>query len=168
MANEYPSVKELKCPECGAAELRILGTKGAGAAAISVGVLAGAIGSMAMDKASKGDFDIKPVKYQCLKCKKKFEALPLVAAESDVLSEPCTVNFTRLGSMVGMAVSQQVFLNGVKVGNVKNGATLTFRTYTKDNTVFVTDQYGLAFPGSYTFTAEAGGTEDIKFKRKFL
>ncbi len=165
---QYPSVKNLKCPECGADDLRIIGTKGASAAAISVGVLTGAIGNLAMDKASKGDFTLMPVKYQCQKCKKKFETLPLVAEESEVLEQPCTVNLTRLSSMVGMAVSQQVYLNGVKVGNVKNGATLTFSTNVRENTVFVTDQYGLAFPGKFTFTAESGGTQEIKFKRKFL
>ena len=75
---QYPSVKNLKCPECGADDLRIIGTKGASAAAISVGVLTGAIGNLAMDKASKGDFTLMPVKYQCQKCKKKFETLPLL------------------------------------------------------------------------------------------
>ena len=67
-----------------------------------------------------------------------------------------------------MAVSQQVYLNGVKIGNVKNGQDLAFQTFTKNNTVFVTDQAGIAFPGSYSFVAEPGGSEDIQFKRKFL
>ena len=164
---QYPSVKNLKCPECGADEFRILGTKGSLGAALSVGML-GAVGNMAMSSASKKDFELKPVKYQCMKCKKKFEALPLVAADDELLSEPCVVEITRLSSFVGMAVSQQVYLNGVKVGNLKNGATLTFNTFTKENTVFVTDQYGVAFKGDYKFTAVPGGKEEIKFNRKFL
>ena len=91
-----------------------------------------------------------------------------MAADDELLSEPCVVEITRLSSFVGMAVSQQVYLNGVKVGNLKNGATLTFNTYTKENTVFVTDQYGVAFKGDYKFTAVPGGKEEIKFNRKFL
>jgi len=34
--------------------------------------------------------------------------------------------------------------------------------------MYVTDQYGAAFPGAYRFEAEAGGHVDVKFKRKFV
>ncbi|MGX8773981.1 MAG: hypothetical protein ACSW8G_02870, partial [Bacillota bacterium] len=128
----------------------------------------GAIANVALDSKSKSDFEYKPVRYQCLGCKNKFEADPLAAPEEEILAEPCRVVFHRLKSAVGMAVTQQVFLNGIKVGNVGNGQDLEFLTFTKHNTVFVTDQAGVAFPGSYTFTAESGGTEEIQFKRKFL
>ena len=165
--NQYPSVHELTCPQCGKKEFRILGTKGSMAKA-GTAVAFGAIANLAMDAQSKGDFEIKPVKYQCLGCKAKFEADPLVAPEEDVLEQPCKVVFHRLKSAVGMAVSQQVYLNGVKIGNVKNGEDLTFQTFTKHNTIFVTDQAGIAFPGAYSFEAQPGGTVDIQFKRKFL
>ena len=164
---KYPSVKELKCPQCGKTEFKILGTKGSLAKA-GVAVAFGAIANMALDSKSKSDFEIKPVRYQCLGCKHKFEADPLVAPEEEVLEQPCKVVFHRQKSAVGMAVSQQVYLNGVKIGNVKNGEDLVFQTFTKHNTIFVTDQTGIAFPGSHTFTAEPGGTEEIQFKRKFL
>ena len=164
---QYPSVAGLKCPQCGKTEFKILGTKGSLAKA-GVAVAFGAVANMALDSQSKKDFEIKPVKYQCLSCKNKFESEPLVAPEEEVLAEPCKVTFHRLKSAVGMAVSQQVYLNGVKIGNVKNGQDLAFQTFTKNNTVFVTDQAGIAFPGSYSFVAEPGGSEDIQFKRKFL
>ena len=51
---------------------------------------------------------------------------------------------------------------------MKNNSDLEFLTFTKNNTVFVTDQYGVAFPGTYTFVAQNGGREDINYKRKFL
>ncbi len=165
--NNYPSVKDMTCPQCGKNEFKILGTKGSLAKA-GVTVAFGAIANMALDSQSKKDFELKPVRYQCLTCKNKFEAEPLVAPEEELLEEPCKITLHRLKSPVGMAVTQQVYLNGVKIGNVKNGEDLTFQTFTKHNTVFVTDQAGIAFPGSYTFIAEPGGTEDIQFKRKFL
>lgn len=74
----------------------------------------------------------------------------------------------RLSSLVGMAVLQQVFLNGVKVGTVKNNKELSFQTYTKHNVIFVTDHSGVAFPDAYTFTAERGGMKALKFNRKFV
>ena len=165
--NQYPSVNGLKCPQCGKTEFRIMGTKGSMAKA-GVAVAFGAIANMALDSQSKKDFEIKPVKYQCLGCKTKFEAEPLVAPEEDVLAEPCKIVFHRLKSAVGMAVTQQVYLNGVKIGNVKNGEDMEFQTFTKHNTVFVTDQAGIAFPGAYSFEAQPGGTVDINFKRKFV
>ena len=165
--NQYPSVHELKCPKCGGSEFKILGTKGSMAKA-GVEVMFGAIANLALDSQSKNDFELRPVRYQCLGCKHKFEADPLVAPEEEILLEPCKITFHRLKSAVGMAVTQQVYLNGVKIGNVKNGEDMVFQTFTKHNTIFVTDQAGIAFPGSYTFEAEPGGNVDIQFKRKFV
>ena len=166
MSGIYPSVKKLSCPYCGKKEFKIIGTKGAVGSAIG-GSMFGAVGNMVASSASKKDFEIKPIRYQCLGCRKKFEAVPQAADEDELLASPCTVTLRRLSSFVGMAVSQQVFLNGVKIGNVKNNSEITFKTYTKHNVVFITDQYGVAFPGSYTFTAADGGSENINFKRKF-
>ena len=59
-------------------------------------------------------------------------------------------------------------MNGIKMGTIKNGSKLTFETNTRTNTIFVTDHHGVAFKGHYTFTAEEGGEEYIKFKKKFI
>ncbi len=67
-----------------------------------------------------------------------------------------------------MAVAQHVWLNGVKVGTVGNGKSISFPVHTKYNTLFVTDQYGVAFKGNYKFEAVSGGTVDVRFKKKFL
>ncbi|MBR0382242.1 MAG: hypothetical protein IJH71_07400 [Eubacterium sp.] len=165
--NQYPSVANLACPKCGKKDFRVISIKGSLA---KIGTVAafGALANLALDSKSKGDFEIKPVKYQCLGCKNKFEALPLVAEPDELLETPCRIKFHRQKSALGMAVSQQVYMNGVKMGNVGNGKELEFQTFIKENTLFVTDQTGTAFPGTYKFTAENGGTEQIEFKRKFL
>ncbi len=165
---EFPSVMNLRCPKCDSNQLKVLGTKGSLGSAIGIGAMFGAVRAMVKSSQSKNDFELKEVKYQCLSCKEKFTSLPQVAPAEDILDEPCTVHFNRLGSAVGMAVTQQVYLNGVKMGNVKNKGELVFQTFTRHNTIFVTDQYGMAFPGTYEFIAENGGTETINFKRKFV
>lgn len=166
---QYPSLYGMKCPECKEGEFKILGIgKSSSAAEAGIVMLSGAVGNFVMDKISNGESEIKPVKYKCLKCKKKFLDMPGVAEEGEALDEPCVVTFHRLSSVVGLAVSQQVYLNGIKMGNVKNNSSISFDTHTKHNTVFVTDQYGVAFPGRYDFVAESGGAHEINFKRKFV
>ena len=135
---------------------------------VSVNNYFGAVGNIVSSSRSKDNFEIKPVKYQCLDCKNKYEALPNEASSDDILKKPCTITFERLSSFIGVAVRQQVFLNGIKMGTIKNGSKLTFETNTRTNTIFVTDHHGVAFKGHYTFTAEEGGEKYIKFKKKFI
>lgn len=165
---ERPSLYALSCPKCRKNDIKILGTKGSRGAAAGVGMAFGAIGNMVASSISKGDFAVQPIQYKCNSCGNKFESLPLTAEPDELLEAPCTVNFKRLSGFAGMAVAQHVWLNGVKIGSVANGKTLTFQTFTKHNTVFVTDQYGVAFKGDYKFEAQSGGNIDVRFKRKFL
>ena len=109
---KYPSVDGLKCPQCGKTEFKILGTKGSLAKA-GVAVAFGAIANMALDSQSKSDFEIKPVRYQCLGCKNKFEADPLVAPEEEVLAEPCKVVFHKPIQFILSLVRLLVFLTTV-------------------------------------------------------
>ena len=166
--NEYPSLHLVKCPYCGQNDFKILGTKGSKGAAYGVGMAFGAIGNLVANSVNKDEYVLKPVNCKCNSCGKKFEIMPLTADDSEILQTPCTVNFTRLSSFVGMAVAQHVYLNGVKIGTVGNGKTITFQTFTKHNTIFVTDQYGVAFKGDYKFEAVEGGNVEVKFKRKFV
>lgn len=163
-----PSTHELICPKCQQADLRILGTKGSMGKAIATSLFFGAIGNVVADSNSKGDFSWKAIHYKCNVCGNKFEAAPHNAEPEEILEEPCRINFTRLSRFAGMAVSQNVWLNGVKVASVGNGKTVSFNTSVKHNTVFVTDQYGVAFKGDYKFEAESGGEKEIRFKGKFL
>lgn len=164
----YPSLYKLTCPKCGQNNLKVLGTKGAKGASVGIGMAFGAVGNLVASSMSKDEAAVQPVKYQCLACKNKFDSLPLNAEPDEILDQPCNINFTRLSSFVGMAVVQGVWLNGVKVGTVGNGKSISFPTFTKHNTVFVTDQYGVVINGDYKFEAQSGGTQELKFKRKFV
>ena len=166
-AISVPSIYNLKCPHCGTSDLQILGKKGAMGKAIAVGAAFGAIGNLVANSMSKEDYTFEPVNFKCKICKKKFQSLPLNAQPDEILQKPCKIVFTRLSSFIGMAVSQNVWMNGVKIGTVKNGKTIEFVTYTKHNTLFVTDQYGVAFKTDYKFEAQQGGCVEVKFKRKF-
>ncbi|MCL1859501.1 MAG: hypothetical protein FWF92_09765 [Oscillospiraceae bacterium] len=163
-----PSVYYLKCPFCGSNNLRVLGKKGALGASIAIGGMFGAVGNLVADSISQDNFTYEPTNYKCEACKQKFEALPLAAQPDEILTEPCKIVFTRASSFVGMWVSQTVWMNGVKLGSIKNGKTIEFMTMTKYNTLFVTDQYGVAFKGDYKFEAQPGGITQVRFKRKFL
>ena len=164
----YPSLHKLTCPKCGQKDLKVLGTKGAKGASIGVGMAFGAIGNLVASSLSKDEAAVQPVQYQCKACKNKFDSLPLNAEPDEILEQPCTINFNRLSSFVGMAVTQGVWLNGVKVGSIDNGKSMTFQTFTKHNTVYVTDQYGVVIKDDFKFEAQSGGTQDINFKRKFV
>lgn len=162
-----PSVHELKCPKCGNSELKILGTKGAMGKSMGISMAFGAVGNLVASSVSKDDYTIQPIKYKCSSCGKKFDTLPLNANPEEILDAPCTIHFTRLSSFVGIAVSQSVYLNGVKVASIGNGKSVDFQTFVKHNTIFVTDHNGVAFKGCYKFEAQSGGNERISFKRKF-
>lgn len=168
---QYPTFVGLECPKCGNTEFKINGTKNSTMTGIknaSNVAFLGALGNIVTSASSEKDFDLRETKFQCSKCKNKFDSLPNAANTDEILEKPCTVTFKRLSSLIGGAVTQQVFLNGVKVGSVKNGDEIKFNTYTKNNVVFVTDHNGNAFKGDFKFTAESGGHQEIKFKRKFV
>ncbi len=167
MQENFPSVYELACPKCADKDLKILGTKGSKGKALGIGMAFGAVGNLVASSMSKDDYTLQPVKYKCKACGKKFDALPLSAKPEELLDAPCTIHFTRLSCFAGMAVSQSVYLNGVKVASVGNGKSVEFQTFVKNNTIFVTDHNGVAFKGRYKFEAQSGGTEEIRFKKKF-
>lgn len=163
-----PSLYGLKCPKCNAEDLKIIGSKGSKGKAMGIGMAFGAIGNLVANSLSKDDITSQPIEYKCKSCRNKFVSSPLLAQPEEILMESCTINFKRMSSFVGMAVSQFVWLNGMKVGSVKNGGSLTFQTAAKNNTLFVADQYGVAFKSDYKFEAQPGGSVEIKFKGKFL
>lgn len=161
-----PTLVGIKCPECGSKNYKILGAGSVGAG-VAKQLLFGGIGNMVASSSSKNDFELKPIKYQCKNCKKKFESLPNEANNDELLEKPCIITFKRLSGIWGAALRQQVFLNGIKVGTVKSGSEIKFETNTKTNVIFVTDQHDVAFDDLYEFTAKSGGEEYIKFKKNF-
>ncbi len=164
------TLKGLKCPQCGSEDLLAVGKRGAGGGEIAAVLLGGAVANLIVSRnaVKEGSGSAEPLGYRCRACKAKFQSLPLTAAGEDVLSAPCTIYFTRLGSFVGAMVAQVVYLNGVRCGAVKNGKTISFQTSNRWNTLFVTDQYGVAFADMYRFEAVPGGVVEVKFNRKFV
>lgn len=162
------TLKGLKCPKCDCEDLKIKGKPKALAKEMTNFLLFGNIGNIVSSKMASKNYETSELSYECKNCRHKFESMPLVATEEDILEYPCTINFTRIKSLVGCAVVQMVYLNGVNCGSVKNGATITFQTNNRWNKVFVTDSYGVAFPDVYCFEAVANGNVNINFKRKFV
>lgn len=161
-----PSLHNLKCPHCGANDFKILGAKGSKGKSAASGAF-GAVGALVMNAISKDGKSLESVNYKCVSCRKKFTSLPLVATPDEILSAPCKISFKRMSGFMGMAVSQTVWLNGIKIASVGNGKTIEFQTMIKYNTLFVTDQSGVAFKGDYKFEAQPNGSMEVKFKRKF-
>ena len=166
---QVPSLYHLRCPKCGAPELRLLGEKGALGKSVGSALAFGAIGALVASSNADG----KPVeaielKYKCKKCGNKFMSNPLLAGPDEFLSVPCRVSFTRVSSVLGMAVSQILLLNGVRISPIKNGQTFVLETILKYNTIHVIDVQGVAFADEYNFEAVDGGEVVVRFKRKFL
>lgn len=161
------TLKGLKCPHCGSEQIRATGTKGALGAAVATGATLGALGNLAAGSSAAANRATEPLQYKCSACGAKFQSMPLEARPEDVLPQPCTVTFTRGSSVVGAAVVQIVYLNGVKMGPVKNGQSIVFPTFCRENVVFVTDQYGVAFKDEYRFAAQPGGSAAVRFCRGF-
>lgn len=163
---KVPSLNALACPQCKGKNLRVLGIQGSRRNAFVSALPFGMIS--AMDNVAEKTSKLTPMEYKCEACGTKFEAYPFKSTPDEILDAPCTVNFHRLGALTGMAVPQLVWLNGVCMKWVANKQSVTFQTFIKHNVVVVTDHCGVAFKGHFTFEAKSGGTQEIKFKRKFI
>lgn len=166
--NTVATLKGLSCPQCGSEDLHIKGKPGSTGAVMAGVLFGGAIANLAVSSNASKNVETVPISYACKNCKHKFQTFPLSAPVEDILEVPCVINFTRLGSFVGSAVVQVVYLNGVNCGPIKNGKTITLQTGNRWNTLFVTDQYGAAFQSYYRFEAVPGGVVEVKFNRKFV
>jgi len=162
-----PSLYALRCPSCGSDNYQVLGEKGAAAQSLGISLAFGGIGNMIASSSAAKNMETSPLQYKCGACGNKYVSAPLQAQPQEMLATPCTVNFQRVSSFAGSAIAQIVYLNGIKVGPVKNGKDITFPTYIRYNTIFVTDPHGVAFKDMYRFEAQPGGTVLVKFKRKF-
>jgi hypothetical protein len=90
------------------------------------------------------------------------------AAEEEWLESPCEITISRPGGFVGALVGQYVFLNGIRIGVLKNGGSLSFQTNVTHNILYCTDLAGAVFQDYRRFEAEPGGNESFSFNRKFL
>jgi hypothetical protein len=161
---------DLKCPACTAVDFKTLGIKGfvgRQLATIVFGFLADIFFSIAEQAVIPRNTKDKAIIYKCLKCGNKWAAFPVETIDSDYLNSPCEIHFTRESSIVGWARSQFVYLNGKKIGPVKNRKRISFTTKRKHNLIFVTDHLGRAFD-TRRFDGESGGSKSFNFNRKFL
>lgn len=166
MDRDY-TLKGLKCPYCGSENISVRGAKGSmGKAAAAMAF--GAVGALVASSSVSDTAEVAEMQYRCEECNKSFEAMPLTASEEDTLEQPCSVTFIRESSMIGAAVVQVVYVNGVKLGVVKNGQSIQFNVSNRYNTLFVTDATGIAFPDVMRFEAAPGAAVTFRFNRKFL
>ena len=161
----YPSFIGVNCPKCGSTNFKIEKTEELCDKGIIVNYALGAVGKNVASTASETNYDVKEISLKCNDCRKIFYSLPNNAPDEDILDEPCTVTVKRISRIIGAAVIHQIFLNGLKIGTVKNDEEITFNTYTKTNVLFISDYHGVRV-GQFEFTAENGGSKRIEYKRK--
>ena len=134
-----------------------------------MGLIYGINGVLVNAKNVANQAEAAPLEYVCNDCKKYFLTGPLIAGPEEILQTPAVVNVERLRNMYGAAVSFFVYINGYKVGEVKNGGTITFQTPLRFNTLAITNSIGVAFKaGTTRFRAKSGETINLRFNKKFL
>jgi hypothetical protein len=156
---------DLKCPVCAAVDFKALGTKGFAGRQLAI-ILFGFPAGVIFSGVEKKTVRDKAVIYKCPACGNKWEALPVKAAESGCLETSCEIHVTRESGIIGRVMAWFVYLNGKKIGPVKNGGRIIFTTERKHNLVFVTDHSGRAFD-TRCFDASAGEKIELSFRRKF-
>ena len=156
-----------KCPQCGASDWAPLGTPGYAGRGVLI-VLFGFLGAMIANANAKKNAGSEAFVCKCASCKAKWTATPQAVPMAERLEQPCEISLTRPGGFVGAAVSQFVYLNGIRAGVLKNNSTVNFQTNVKHNILFVTDASGTVFKDIRRFDAEPGENKSFSFNRKFL
>lgn len=178
---QYPTLVGVVCPKCGSNSYDIKGIKGAEFKAVANNLTYSGTSMLRITgrvmKISLNDdgSNLKPISFQCLNCKEKFNALPNVAPSSEILEKPYEITLKRLPNAKSI-VDHHVYLNGIMVGPVKNDEEITFYTQTKTNVLFVTDRHGITlinkhgdlFKNHYRFIAQSGGSQRIFHKSSIL
>jgi hypothetical protein len=157
---------DLLCPSCAAVDIKALGTEGFAGRKLAA-VLLGFLADIAFAKAEQKNTKDRAIIYECSLCGKRWKAFPAQAAESGCRETSREIHVTRTGGIAGGAIARFVYLNGKKIGPVKNGGRITFTTERKHNLVFVTDHLGHAFDTRH-FDVPAGKQIELRFKRKFV
>jgi hypothetical protein len=126
---------------------------------LMLGVIGNAIASSSL--ANRADND--PFVLKCESCGEKWKASPVDAPEEERLASPCTITLARHTGIVGAAVGQYVYLNGIRIGKIKTGKPLSFQTCVKHNVLCATDLSGRSFKGFQRFEAASGGHESFSY-----
>jgi DNA-directed RNA polymerase subunit RPC12/RpoP len=164
----------IRCEYCQSDQVFPFGTSHAmqnfvGNMTIFKGGLLGGVVGQTMDLKGYDPLIHEQIGYKCKSCKKKF----FIHQKADALKHdfeiPCTITFIREKKVLGALVDQLVYLNGFKIGPVKNGQAIQFFTYKINNVVVVTDVNGLSACADYfAFEAFEGGSQNIRFGMGFL
>lgn len=158
-----------RCPQCGSDDLRPRGISGAmGNAGSSTFGIAGKFVGQMFDSAGYNPAIHEEVEYRCNACKKNFFIKKKPDHAQKDFDEPCTITFYREKKFVGAVTPHIVFLNGDRIGDVKNGQAIQFKTYKSKNVIVVTSSSGDAFPDFLPFIATEGGSMDVRFALKFV
>jgi hypothetical protein len=156
-----------KCPQCGSAEWRPIGLPGffwRGLLMLPFSLLGLLIGASAMKRRKDND----PFILKCEGCGKKWKSAPSNATQEECLEFPCDITVSRPKSFVGAAMSYFMFLNGIRMGVLKNGGCLNFQTNVRHNIFYAADVSGAVFVDYRRFEAEPNGRITFNFNRKFL
>jgi hypothetical protein len=156
-----------KCPKCGSAEWRPLGLSGYAGRSLMMALL-GVIGNGIAGSALRKKKDNDPFVLKCEACGEKWKAAPSEAAGEEELESPCKITVSRPSGFVGAAVGQYLFLNGIRIGVLKNREALSFQTHVKHNILYGVDLAGAVFKDYRRFEAEPGGHITFSFNRKFI
>ena len=170
-----PSIHLIRCPRCGSSQIEIVGVKGVAGkamgnfAAIYAGGIIGSVIYDAVQEAKEAkNTTLPPIRFHCLGCSEKFEAVPHGSEKTDVLEAPYTITFTRKG--VFGDDQYYMFLNGLPVAVVPTLTnTFSFPTNVKRNTLFLLNPLGKPVKnGIYEFNATSGGNINLLYaKRQF-
>jgi hypothetical protein len=163
----HESFATQKCPQCDSADWMPLGTPGYITRSLWA-VFFGFIGALAANSSGKNRAETPAFICKCRSCRNKWEARPKEVPLEARLETPCRISMTRPGSFVGAAVAQFIYLNGKRVGILKNGGTIEFETAEPYNILFATDGSGTAFQNTRYFEAPSGGELNFNFNRKFV
>jgi predicted nucleic-acid-binding Zn-ribbon protein len=158
-----------RCPKCGSDDLRPRGISGSrGNAGDSTFGIAGKFIGQMFDTAGYDPAKHEEIEYSCNKCKNHFFVKRKADHSAKDFEEPFTITFYREKKFVGAVTPHIVFLNGDRIGDVKNGQSIQFSTYKIKNVLVVTSVSGDAFPDFLPFIATEGGSMNVRFAFKFM
>lgn len=99
-----------------------------------------------------------------IKKRKNLAEFPQLIAdiqENEILAEPCTITLSRKSSFIGALNSYEYFLNGISMGKLKNGGSLSITTTYKKNVISCPE-----FPKNFTF--EIQGNDPVKLRFRMI
>lgn len=164
--NTIPTIYGKSCPHCGSRELRVKKVKGGyNAWHDQVELWAGNTEAVRGLHTAAYVRSLNSITYKCQSCRRSFASLPVKAAESELLAEPCTITFERVPKFKGIFNAQYPYINGIGIEPIHRKGSITIKSPLKHNTVFVTDNNLRGFKGIWSFEALPGESVQVSYKR---